>query len=83
MTQISKNEQPNFEHFGTSDEDETPEDEKSKVHFFGSMGQDNDREYWWPSYMFHWLQAIGRRTDEAYEAFGEYTGRTSYEELDL
>ena len=44
---------------------------------------EEDKEYWRPSYMFHWLRAVGRNIDEAYEAFEEYRGRASYEELGL
>ena len=45
--------------------------------------EDNDKDYWRPSCMFHWLQSIGRQVSEAYEAFREYNGRASYEELSL
>lgn len=42
-----------------------------------------DKEYWRPSYMFHWLKATGKRISEAYKAFEEYEGRTSYEKIRL
>ena len=49
-----------------------------------SSQMDNDaREYWRPSYMFHWLRSIGRQMIEAYIAFEEYKGRTSYQEMEL
>ena len=33
--------------------------------------------------MFHWQKATGKRVDEAYEAFRNYNGKASYEELGL
>ena len=45
--------------------------------------EDEEREYWRPSYMFHWLKAIGRPINEAYVALKEYKGKTSYRELNL
>ena len=42
-----------------------------------------DKEYWRPSYMVHWLRAVGKSINVADEAFDEYKGRASYEELGL
>ena len=41
------------------------------------------KEYWRPSYMFHWLRCIGGSTEDAYKHFEQYKGRESYEELQL
>ena len=43
----------------------------------------NDHEYWRPSFMFHWLKAIGGNVKDAYKEFEDYKGRESYEELGL
>ena len=43
----------------------------------------DSKEYWRPSYVFHWLKCIGGNGDEAYTHFEQYKGRESYEELQL
>ena len=40
--------------------------------------EDEDREYYRPSYMFHWLRATGRGIQDAYQAFESYEGRNSF-----
>ena len=44
---------------------------------------EGDKEYYRPSYMFHWLKVSGWQTDEAYQAFENFKGKASYEELGL
>ena len=55
----------------------------TKVELNTSEPGTEDKEYYRPSFMFHWLKATGRRVDEAYEAFRNYNGKASYEELGL
>ena len=46
-------------------------------------GTNGDRNYWRPSYMFHWLRAVGGDVEDAYKHFPRYNGKQSYEELQL
>ena len=49
----------------------------------GSQKPWDEREYWRPSYMFHWLKAIGGSIDRAYETFQKYEGKASYTRMGL
>ena len=44
---------------------------------------DVEKEYWRPSYMFHWLKAKGWHVKDAYTAFEQYQGKVSYEQIGL
>ena len=41
----------------------------------GTQQPREEKEYWRPSFMFHWQKAIGKNMEEAYEAFQDYKGR--------
>ena len=53
-------------------------DRSSRGHQAGDQVED-----WRPSYMFHWPKALGKSIKEAYDAFEEYEGKVSYEQLGL
>ena len=40
-------------------------------------------QYWRPSYMFHWLKAVGGNVMNAYDHFKDYIGKESYDEMKL
>lgn len=46
-------------------------------------GDGDDREYWRPRYMFHWLRAMGGNIKDAYKTFETYRGKESYKQLEL
>ena len=69
---------------GLRQEQETKDEVKKRQ----SRNKDEDgtltigsREYWRPSYMFHWLKCIGGNVADAYKHFEQYKGQQSHEEL--